>query len=203
MKRLYCLVACLTAPIAFADDVADLKQMLEPISTLKGEFSQSVKDKNGELIQATEGDFAIQRPGYFRWESAEPYPQLIVGTPEKLWVYDPDLEQATVREKQPYGQFNPSELLSGQVKGLAEQFEVNKRSEKAETLFILTPKKAHPQYQTIELRFEGGEPTSFRFSDQLNQSTEVRFNEVQVNESLQSSLFDFIPPKGTDVLVDE
>ncbi len=203
MKRLIAAIFCLSVSSAFADDVADLEGLLKPLQTLEGGFQQKVKDRNGEVIQATEGRFAIRRPGFFFWESQDPHAQVIVGTPAELWVYDPDLEQATVRQKGAYADYNPSDLLSGDVSGLGEKFEVSQQKNKSDTHFTLKPKSNSAQYQQVHLHFKGKRPVAFAFSDQLNQSTEVTFSSLKLNRDLDEALFQFSPPPGTDVLVDE
>ena len=43
------------------------------------------------------GEVALSAPRLFRWEYTQPYPQLIVADGERVWVFDPDLDQVTVR----------------------------------------------------------------------------------------------------------
>ena len=40
----------------------------------------------------------FERPGKFRWVYEKPYEQLIVGDGARIWFYDRDLNQVTVRK---------------------------------------------------------------------------------------------------------
>ena len=43
---------------------------------------------------------ALERPGRFRWQTKEPMEQLVVADGQKMWVYDVDLEQVTVKKQE-------------------------------------------------------------------------------------------------------
>ena len=49
------------------------------------------------MPQVSSGTFAFARPGKFRWSYDKPYEQLLVGDGDKLWIYDPDLNQVVGR----------------------------------------------------------------------------------------------------------
>lgn len=208
MKKIFSLLL-LASSVAHASGASEvngareLKAALQPVETLQGVFDQTIKDKHGKVVQASTGEFSIKRPGYFFWKTGEPYPQTIVGNPEKLWIYDPDLEQATVRPQEEPGHYNPSKLLSGDVSGLEKAFDIEHSVRKDSQVFTLRPKEKNAQYRQIELRFDAKAPTSFSFSDKLNQVTEVTFTKREVNTSVDSAKFDFAPPEGTDIIVDE
>jgi outer membrane lipoprotein carrier protein len=56
---------------------------------------------------------AISRPGKLRWDIQKPYPQLVVGDGEKIWIYDTELKQVTVRKAGQAISGSPAALLSG------------------------------------------------------------------------------------------
>jgi outer membrane lipoprotein carrier protein len=74
--------------LAEAGAVDQLHQFLNSTRTLKAEFSQMVVAKNGRKPQQSSGVVAISRPGKLRWDIQKPYPQLVVGDGEKIWIYD-------------------------------------------------------------------------------------------------------------------
>ena len=76
---------------------ADLAGLLNKVQSMKANFIQTVYDKRGKVTQKSSGRMALQRPGKFRWDVAKPMPQLIIANGTKLWIYDPDLEQLTIR----------------------------------------------------------------------------------------------------------
>ncbi len=203
MRKIIAMLFCLTS-MAHASSVDELKKRLEKVDTLEGEFTQRVKDSQGQVIQSGGGEFSIKRPGYFYWETRDPFAQIIVGNPQKLWVYDPDLEQVTVQKQNVSdGVYNPSRLLSGDLSGLDTSFNVTATVDPAGARFTLTPKNAQAQYEDIVLQFDQVAPVSFTFSDRLHQVTEIRFTRRDVNRPVKQSRFEFEPPAGTDIVVNE
>jgi len=98
VKALLLLFLYALASPAFAGDGPErLRAFHEQVRSLRAEFQQSVFDEDARPLDDASGMVYIQRPGRFRWDYTEPYPQEIVGDGEKVWIYDSDLEQVTVR----------------------------------------------------------------------------------------------------------
>src|SRR5436190_18963850 len=99
VKRLILTLAMLLASASvYAGSLDQLKSFLTGAKTLKANFEQTVTDRNGKVIQQSSGSMQFSRPGKFRWQYTKPYKQLVVGDGEKLWLYDPELNQVTVRK---------------------------------------------------------------------------------------------------------
>src|SRR5690606_10777364 len=73
-----------------------------------------VLDPQGNLLEQAEGEFQLKRPGQFRWDYDNPYPQQIVADGDNIWFYDQDLEQVTVKSQAETLAETPASLLSGQ-----------------------------------------------------------------------------------------
>lgn len=91
------LATALFASTAFAAARQELDTFTRGLKGLDGQFSQRVTDANGKVKENSSGRVALATPRQFRWEYAKPYRQLIVADGKKVWVFDPDLEQVTVR----------------------------------------------------------------------------------------------------------
>lgn len=182
-----------------------LKGRLDEIKTLSGRFEQVIKDNKGNLLQASQGEFSLKRPGYFLWVSEEPFPQTVVGTPDTLKMYDPDLEQLTTYPRGTNDQNNPAHLLSGDLTALSSAFLVveDVTPKKGETVFNLQPLKSDTPYKEIVFRFKKDKLSGLTFWDKLDQTTEIAFNKLKFNKSLKDTLFDFSAPEGTDLIVNE
>jgi len=194
---------CFIPALALADAAQDLKARLDEIHSLKGRFNQLLSDKNGKPLQSTSGEFAVKRPGYFLWQSEAPYEQTVIGTPEKVWVYDPDLEQVTIRKAQNEADGNPARLLSGDLSEIRSTYEVSLQTADGASRFQLVPKDANSPYRHVEFEFKGSQLAGLDFKDKLGQQTQIKFEQVQPNADIPSSVFVFNPPPGTDVIVDE
>ena len=60
-------------------------------------FRQVVAAKDARRAQESSGTFAFARPGKFIWLYQQPYEQLLQADGEKLYMYDKDLNQVTVK----------------------------------------------------------------------------------------------------------
>ena len=112
--RILSLVAGALLPVlAQAGAIDQLHDFLKSTKTLKADFAQAVIAKNGRKPQQSSGVVAIARPGKLRWEIQKPFPQLVVGDGEKIWIHDPELQQVTVRKAGQAIGGSPAALLSG------------------------------------------------------------------------------------------
>ena len=97
-----------------ADDaVARVSDYLAGVKTLSASFVQVVRDREGRITERATGDLSIARPGRFRWDYRQPYEQVIVADGRRLWLYDSDLQQVTVRSLEEGLGSTPAMLLSG------------------------------------------------------------------------------------------
>ncbi len=187
-----------------APAVEQLSQLLAPMQTLSGSFQQRMIDRQGELLEQSKGVFALKKPGLFRWHTRAPYEQLLVGSGQKLWLYDPDLEQVTVRPVDPRTQQTPALLLSGEVEQIRAQYDVVLSEAAAgQTAFALQPRGEDNLFEKLVLAFSAGSLTAMTLSDSLGQTTTIQLSDLVVNRDLDDGQFLFTPPPGTDVLVDE
>lgn len=201
MKLFLALLCC--APLAaFADAAQDLKSRLDAIQSLTGRFTQVLTDKAGADLQSSAGEFALKRPGYFLWQSEAPYEQTVIGTPQKVWIYDPDLEQVTVRSSEHQADNSPARLLSGDLGELRSNYDVSAGQDQKES-FRLLPRQSDSPYRYIEFVFNGEKLAALHFQDKLDQKTEIRFEKLEANTSIPADTFVFTAPEGTDVIVDE
>ena len=205
MKRtlsifLIALGATFGAGTASADASEELSRLLQPLGAISGNFSQTLKDQKGKTLQKSSGNFSVQRPGRLRWQTGEPFPQLLVTNNKKLWLYDPDLEQVTIRPVDNRMKETPALLLGGKVEEIRGSFTV----ENKKGAYYLTPKRASAPFKSMVIRFDGkGLPSAMTVRDGMGQTTDIRFNGLKANPKLSSGIFNFKPPKGTDIVRDE
>jgi len=178
-----------------------LTNMLDKQKSMRANFVQTVTGENDRVIQKTTGSIAIQRPGKFYWESAKPTHQILVADGKKLWIYDVDLQQVTVRTlKEGIGN-TPALLLTGNTKLLSEDFKIEPlKSTTQGTWFKLIPKTDDTLFENIKIQFVNDTLKLMVLSDSLGQTTTVDFVDVKINPSLPADLFEFTPPKGVDVI---
>ncbi len=199
-KILLTVSAALLPLLAQAGAVDQLHDFLKNTRTLKAEFSQLVIAKNGRKPQQSSGTVAISRPGKLRWEIIKPYPQLVVGDGEKVWVHDPELQQVTVRKAGQAIGGSPASLLAGNNE-LEKNFNVREAGELDGLNWVeATPKSGESGFEKIRLGFAGSDLKAMELFDNFGQQTQIRFSRIERNPALPASLFTFKAPPGTDVL---
>lgn len=185
---------------ARADAVERLQRFLETTKTLRVDFAQTVTARNGKRPQQSSGVMLISRPGKFRWQLDRPYHQLIVGDGERVWMYDPDLRQATVRKLDAALGSTPAALLVG-GNSLERNFELRDLGVRdgLEWLEAL-PKARESGFERLQLGFEGDNLKAMELLDNFGQTTSLVFANPQRNVALPEAQFRFVPPAGTDIL---
>ncbi len=182
--------------------VLELKQFLKTTQTLDASFSQRVDDGRGDFELST-GHFYLQKPDHFRWDYLEPYRQEIVSDGDKIWYFDADLEQVTVK---PYKMMQGSALvlLLGKGGELEKQFDVEVvRPLQGDMKIKLIPKNEHDGVEQILVGMAAGKLSSLALKDSFGQTTTIEFDAIKQNGELKASLFNFIVPAGADLLESE
>ena len=191
---------CVLAAPAFAGDGPDrLHAFLDQVRSLRAEFQQSVFDEDARPLDEASGMVYIERPGRFRWDYTEPYPQEIVGDGEKVWVYDSELEQVTVRPLDDALGDTPAMLLSSD-RPVEQSFEVSDIDGPDGYDWVgLKPLGEQVSFTEIRLGFDGETLRVMELTDAFGQLTRLRFAKVERNPILAPTLFQFTPPEGADI----
>jgi outer membrane lipoprotein carrier protein len=204
MHKFLCALAgtiggLLLSASAAAGGLDQLKVFLDKTQSATGVFVQSVTSKSGRKPQQSAGTFALQRPGKFRWSYDKPYRQLLVSDGEKLWGYDPDLNQVTVRKLGKALGSSPAALLAG---GDLDQHFVLKDAGAAEGIEMVdaTPKAADGTFERMRIGFRDNLPRVMEIRDNFGQVTTLLFAEFHSNPQMAKDQFKFTPPKGADVV---
>ena len=187
--------------LLWAAPTDELLSKLQKLESMKGQFEQMVLDQGGTHMQEAEGDFQVARGNRFYWSTEMPFEQLAVSDGNTVWVYDKDLEQVVVRPlSQDLGQ-TPALLFGGKPADVAEAFTISERSREGKTItYRLKPKGKDPLFDQLDVTFQGDQPSSMRLQDALGQQTVIDFRDLTVNSGIDDSLFNFVPPEGTDVI---
>ncbi len=191
-----------TATAALQDSAtARLETFFHGLETLQAEFQQTVRDTDGGMLQETRGTLALQRPNRFRWDYLAPYRQVIVTDGDKLWLYDEDLEQLTVKDFSAIGG-TPATLLSSE-RPLTESFEIHELPPAEGLLWVeLLPRNADSGFEKIRLGFSDKGLALMVLVDSFGQTSAIRFQHLRRNVSLDPQLFTFQAPPGVDIVYD-
>ena len=183
-----------------ADALQRLHDYVRDTKTLSGGFTQVVYDRAGRKTQDSGGEMYFARPGKFRWVYRKPYEQLIVGDGKKIWIYDADLEQVTVKKQDQAIGESPAALLAGS-NDLDKYFNLKNAGEKDGLEWLeATPKSQEGSFERIRLGSRESLLVAMELKDNFGQTSLLKFNMLQPNLKLKSDLFRFTPPKGVDVI---
>jgi chaperone LolA len=201
------LLTALWAHVTFAasDPAAGRQKVegfLQGLQSLQAQFKQTLTDRNGQTVEQASGTLAIRRPGRFRWDYREPNEQVIVADGARIWLYDADLEQVTVRKLDDTLSATPAMLLSGEG-NLEANFNVTQTSQEGGVFWVrMQPKRDDTDFKWVRLGFEGATLKSMELADKLGQTTHLEFASLERNPALDPSRFTFTVPPGADVIGD-
>jgi chaperone LolA len=193
-------LALILSGAAHAGGVERLKAFIVGAQTAEADFSQTVSDKSGRITQQASGKMAFARPGKFRWDYSKPYQQVIVGDGVKLWLYDVDLEQVTVKSLGDVIAGTPAALLAGD-NAIAKYFSLKDAGQGGGLEWLeATPKNKDTTFERIRMGFQGDVLVQMELFDFFGQRTTLKLTNFARNPSVPASTFKFTPPKGADVI---
>jgi outer membrane lipoprotein carrier protein len=198
--RLLALLALLLAGTVHASSIERFKTFLRTTQSARADFAQRVSDRDGKLVQEAKGNFVFLRPGRFRWVYAKPVDQLIVGDGQRVWIYDRDLNQVTVRRISKALGSTPAVLLAGSS-DIEQAFELSDAGERDGLEWLeAKPREREAGFERIRMGFGVAGVQAMELTDHFGQTTLLRFSGLIRNPKVDPAEFRFEPPKGADVL---
>jgi outer membrane lipoprotein carrier protein len=206
-------VSMLIASQAFAGGTEQLKAFIAQVHAARGTFVQQEVKSPGKAGGASQsaaaaprsggtssGTFVFARPGKFIWSYEKPYAQVLQADGDKLYVYDKDLNQVTVRTLGGALGASPAAILFGS-NDLEQNFTLRDAGVKGGIDWLeLTPKAKDTQFQTVGIGFKNGNLEAMELHDVFGNVTLLTFSNIQKNPPLKSDQFKFSVPKGADVI---
>jgi outer membrane lipoprotein carrier protein len=180
-------------------DAALLEARLQTLAAYSASFIQDIQGARGQLLERSSGHVSVLRPA-FRWQVDDPYPQIIVADQALLKIYDPDLEQLTIRPMDEALKDTPISLLSRDAIALSGDFTITRVAEEEGEMFIVVPRSEETLYAEIRLQFSSAHLIGLGILDHLGQYTQISFTPDPDSTVIQSSDFQLEVPPGTDVI---
>ena len=208
MKRFviaFALVLLALPALAATGARARLDAFAQDVRALSCSFTQVTRDARGEVKSTLQGTLALAAPRQFRWQTEAPNAQEIVADGARVWIYDPDLDQVTVRRQSSAEAQSPLTVLTD-LDQLDRTFHAAEIGERDGLAWLrLTPREDDDaEFHYAELGFnDAGELVEMRFENTLGGESDIRFRNWQRNPALDSTTFAFTPPPGADVIGDD
>jgi outer membrane lipoprotein carrier protein len=201
LKRLFLFLPFLLAATAHAGEGADrLQAFLDQVDGLRANFEQVVVGGAATEVRQSGGKLFLLRPDRFRWDYERPYEQVIISDGRKLWIYDKDLEQVTVKPLDTALNTTPAMVLSSR-EPLTRNFQVREMGEhRGRTWVELKPLDAESEFRSIRLAMGVRDLEIMELEDNFGQVTRLQFSYMERNPAFPEGLFQFEPPEGVDVI---
>lgn len=186
---------------AGATALDQLKNFSTNAHSARGEFSQA-QVKSGEKVRftnAASGTFLFSRPGKFIWTYKKPYEQVLQADGTRLYMYDKDLNQVTVKKLGDALGSSPAAILFGS-NNLEKNFTLkNAGAHNGYEWVEVIPKKKDTPFEKINIGMKNGIPEAMELYDSLGQLTLIKFTRFTKNPPVNAGMFKFVAPKGADV----
>lgn len=144
-------------------------------------------------METSNGELSLLAPSA-RWEVFAPFPQIVLLNDDELKIYDPDLEQLTIRKITGSWADVPLAILLNHDL-LQDHFQV---TEEGEGIYLLSPTAFETLFTQMRLTFLAGRVQSLWIVDHATQVTEIIFE--QQNQVVQSEFFELVLPPGTEIV---
>jgi outer membrane lipoprotein carrier protein len=196
-------VCALTIPaLASAAALDQFKSFVSTTKAAKGEFSQrqvKMMDGTAKTSNPATGTFVFARPGKFIWTYQKPYEQLLQADGEKLYIYDKDLNQVTVKRLGDALGSSPAAILFGS-NDLEKNFTLKEAGTKDGLEWLeATPKAKDTTFDRIAIGLKDGAPQAMELHDSFGQVSLLSFRKFEKNPVMAAEQFKFVVPKGADV----
>ncbi len=193
-------LAALPAPQAYAQNAIEVfRAFVQNTKSARAEFTQTVTDNRGKAGVPSRGTLQFERPGKFRWVYEKP-PQTIVGDGKKVWFFDQDLNQVSVRRLEAAFSSTPAALLAGRAE-IDAAFTLVAGGESESLLWVnAEPKQKDAGIEKIRIGFQGGDLRVMELADAFGNKTRISLTKVERNPRIDATQFSFTPPKGADVV---
>ena len=193
------LLVWMAGPPARADGLASLHAFMTGARGSQADFTQQVAPREGRPPAPVTGHLAFERPGLFRWEALKPYHQLIVADGHSVFLWDPDLNQVTVKNQSKALGASPAALLAGDDSRLAQDFELHERGSSEGLEWVeAVPRNSDVGFDSIRVGFAGHELARMELRDSFGQVTHIRFGRFDRLTIREHGLFEFHTPAGAD-----
>ncbi len=205
MRGLIIVLLGLWTSFGYAEEtssVAQLEAFLKATTTLVADFKQVSMDESGKPSQTSFGVFYLQRPGKFHWQYQKPFTQKIIANGGKVWFYDADLEQVTIKKLDKSLGSTPALLLSGEI-SLKDNFNLEQQGVDEGMHWVrLLPKNPESNFKYITIGLIKNTLGGMEMSDNFGQLTRIYFSNVRLNSAIPAANFKFVPPEGVDVFAE-
>jgi outer membrane lipoprotein carrier protein len=181
-----------------------LDNVRKDLNALSAEFIQYEIDANDRISEQSTGHMWLSSPNQFKWVYETPGPQVIIANGDRVWIYDEDLEQVTIRQQDStqnplYVLLNKSQTEDNYI---IEKIQHEDQQNQAVNWISLIPKIASDEIKQVWVGVLEDNIKILKLKNQLDNIVVFEFNQAIKNPLLAEDFFTFNVPDGVDVISD-
>ena len=121
----------------------------------------------------------FSRPGKFRWEYDRPLEQLIVGDGSRVWLYDKELNQVTVRRMDRALGASPAAILAGS-NNIEKDYKLTTLGSREGLEWLeAVPRAQDSAFEQVRFGFGKAGLEAMELRDQFGQITVIKFSTIE------------------------
>ena len=195
----FAFAAMASASQAQTSAIEQFRAFVQSTQSARADFTQTTTDAKGKVGKPQTGNVQFQRPGKFRWVVDKPA-QTIVGDGKKVWLFDQDLNQVTIRKIEAAFSSTPAALLAGRAE-VEAAFTLVAGGQSEDLSWVnAEPKQKDAGIEKIRMGFAGNDLRVMELADAFGNKTRITLTKLEKNPKLEAKVFTFVPPKGADVV---
>ncbi|MGD8980610.1 MAG: outer membrane lipoprotein carrier protein LolA [Desulfobacterales bacterium] len=186
------------------DEVIQKVEKHYSVSGFTAQFSQMSSIKAMEITDSASGRAFFKRSGKMRWEYETPDRQMIITDAKTLWVYRPEDNQVMIGKAPSFFKGGKGFSFLSDMKVIRQKFDMVLEKETEEGFFVLKLLPREKTYDIVEIFLWISRNTfdvvKILTYNSYGDETRIVFNNIQLKEKLDDSLFTFEVSEGMEVL---
>jgi outer membrane lipoprotein carrier protein len=186
------------------DEVIQKVEKHYSVSGFTADFSQTSSIKAMEITDSASGKAFFKRSGKMRWEYETPDRQVIITDAKTLWVFRPEDNQVMIGKAPSFFKGGKGFSFLSDMKVIRQKFDIVLEKETEKGFFVLKLLPREKTYDIVEIFLWISRNTfdvvKILTYNSYGDETRIVFNNIQLKEKLDDSLFTFKVPEGTEVL---
>ena len=175
---------------------------LDGIESLEANFLQEITDRDGVVLETSQGFLKIKKPDKYKWVYFSPMEQEIVSNGDKIWIHDPELEQVVVRETLD-SDLNMLDFIFEDPRVIEKTYSITSLLEESEVedkFLLIHLKEATAIFEKAYVSFYNRIINEVHVITGADRTLKIRLREVRKNTEIRAKEFEFVPTKGIDVV---
>ena len=186
------------------DEVLKKVEKHYSVSGFTANFSQTSSIKAMEITDSASGRAFFKRSGKMRWEYETPDRQIIITDGKTLWVFRPEDNQVMIGKAPSFFEGGKGFSFLSDMKVIREKFSMTLEKETDDGFFVLKllPREKALDIMEIHLWISRNtfDVVKILTYNSYGDETRIVFNNIQLKQDLDDSLFSFEISKGMEVL---